>query len=822
MRRKNITLYLCCIFLVFFMISIIVSNKFFYLPIYSIPTETKANAQLLPTYTPIEISQLQIDSIGKFGKNAANDIAWSFDGKYFVVNRFDIVDLYNTETWQIIKSISTKHIKNNQEASISFDPINGDLVFIGNQLSTQIWRFEIQNIQNILSSLWIDDPELASFSDLLISPNGELFALINTNICENVNNDNMKCSSALELHNTDDGKLLYRLQDFYYADDKEITTFKFNPNNKQIATGSENNVVVIWDTLSGKKLFEFQHESKITDLEYSPDGSVLVSASNDATIRFWDTLTGKQLFTLVGFTNGIRSINIFDNGNKLLIGLKGSNTFQQYALNEQYLPFKPLNVTLDFGKNAEIDKVKILQNSSEMTILYDGIVQLWNLDNGKLVRTLPEYNGGSGEAAISPDSKMMAVSNTNIHIWNLSEKKWTTVLPLHASQTNFVLFSPDGDRLAVSADQEISIWNTITYQKDLWIDLNFSAENLVFSPDGNIIAVAGYRNITLLDTKSGDVIQELTSANFYPIAMSFSENGEYFFFVGENERTAWNLADGKPLYSIPNEVSNNGSAGLTSTLGFINQSSFIPPDNPDGYGQLMDTISYFDPMTGEIIYSIQYEDVNSHSSGYLNPTGTLMLLQKDGWMSFVDTSSGKELTSLSSMNRDYKFSPDSSMISFPDFETNTTEILSVSGFSSLKRNIITGTSTVIPTKQIVSSPTPTALPSIGISNYEIHPLSGNAIKPENLPELRKQFELGIARSNTGALSSNGQILAVGDSSGISVYPFGSSIPNHVFPSDASIPGLTFQPQWKISCSTKLSPKYKSLEYSDRGVNIYIC
>src|SRR6516162_5178373 len=59
------------------------------------------------------------------------------------------------------------------------------------------------------------------------------------------------------------------------------------------------------------------HEYGVTSVKYSPDGKMLASASLDNTIKLWDIQTGKEKSTLKGHTDSVVSVAFSPDGKTL-------------------------------------------------------------------------------------------------------------------------------------------------------------------------------------------------------------------------------------------------------------------------------------------------------------------------------------------------------------------------------------------------------------------------------------------------------------------------------------------------------------------------
>jgi len=87
----------------------------------------------------------------------------------------------------------------------------------------------------------------------------------------------------IELKSVFSGNTLWSIKD----DIRTILCIAISPNGKTIVSGSEDNMIRLWDALTGNPIEKpfIGHDDSVTSVAFSPDGTTILSGSEDETIR---------------------------------------------------------------------------------------------------------------------------------------------------------------------------------------------------------------------------------------------------------------------------------------------------------------------------------------------------------------------------------------------------------------------------------------------------------------------------------------------------------------------------------------------------------
>jgi WD40 repeat protein len=240
-----------------------------------------------------------------------------------------------------------------------------------------------------------------------------------------------------------------------------VNSVTWSPDGRQLATGSNEGQIRIWDAVSGQLLRSLSSDrqrtgsrSWINSVAWSPAGDLLLSA--DDAIHLWDVATGAEVRVLDEVVGGIEAVRWSPDGTRFAWG------------------------NIATGK---------------------GSVSIWDLSTMRQQTTLSGHGDWVSDFAWSPDGTLLASGGENnmVHLWDDRTGAERYIFSRHTATVNDLAWSPDGAMVAtVSQDGTLRIVEAGTGQQIRLFELSdvVAIESVDWSPDMGWLALGGSLGIS--------------------------------------------------------------------------------------------------------------------------------------------------------------------------------------------------------------------------------------------------------------------------------------------------------------------------------------
>lgn len=750
------------------------------------PASLNPSPILNPSSTPLPAPQA-ID-LGTLGKGSANDVAWSPDGKLIAVASTEDVFLYETKTWQVIRTIPQSMTDDKTVGELTFSP-DGKSLFMVIDYRVALLRYNLETGQ---TSQLFNSMSFQPRAKPILSPSGKVFALLSSSCTEL---GTIICKYGLETRDASTGEVQYTLQQEQIEGDQTINAALFSPDGKFLASASNDNLVRVWEVEDEKLLYQFLHESDVLGITFSPDSRIIVAVGRDAKVHGWNIQTGQAVFTLEGFTQAIQHISYIQSGRRLLLGFY-DGSFQEWDVDEHFVPVRQAVFHLEIRTERAYNRFDVTSNrifvspgTDRMAVLVNGGVQIWDLQTGRLEINLPEFLDAITSIAFSPDGNLLAIGAADLHIWQMEPRRFLSSIPVDGYGITDIAFSPNSKQVIIAIEQgNPQIWDMEALKKKLEITDKTECGppvRVAFSPDGTRVAGLGWCGAWVWDTSSGERLFHVSSDVGEARELSFGTSGQQIIGVGARGLWNWNLTDNKPNYQYQR-------TDLSERIW----TAQIRPDHIALSAENKGNLQFLDPASGKLQYS--FDLPNGYTDISFSPDGRVIAYEGSDDIVLANAFSGVVLFSLPVLYRDLPtFSPDGKTLITVDAYHAKIRFWDIS--SILPRAETMPVYTATPAPDPTSTPAATLQP---VSTLQIPTLippnvSPDALRPENASQIQLLHEYGLGQIHTAAWSPDGNILALGGYPAVYLFHQGEIQPSVSLPAQKRIRRLVFSPDGKL-------------------------
>jgi len=242
--------------------------------------------------------------------------------------------------------------------------------------------------------------------------------------------------------------------------DNSVNSLSLSPDGKVLASGSTDATVRLWSMPDGRLLRTLRDRKKtVAAVRIAPDGCRVAAGSYGGRAVVW-TLEGEQEAAIAVSKQNLSAVTFLNGGVLATGGLGGQILLWALPSGEPLISLP--------GHQTAVVALRALNGGRTLASLgYEGVARFWDTKSWDEVRSLriAPGTGSTGALAVrgmafAPDEKTMAVAlEGKVQLWSVEEARLLEELPVSTRAVNGMAFSPDGRWLAAgAADGKIRIW----------------------------------------------------------------------------------------------------------------------------------------------------------------------------------------------------------------------------------------------------------------------------------------------------------------------------------------------------------------------------
>lgn len=332
--------------------------------------------------------------------------------------------------------------------------------------------------------------------------------------------------------------------------DTPLNMARFSPSGRQVAIGSTDDRLLIWDLAIGRLARAFSdHDDEINAIDFSADGRRVLSAASDGTVRLREWSVGGTVTILHGHADRVTDA-VLTEDERFIFSVDRSGEFIVWnaATGEQLLRFTDHSDTI-LSVAASHDGRYAVTGSN------DDSLRVWVIGAAEPLQRITIGAGTAPQVMFTPDGYRWLVGATGngmaLYEANDDYTKLARTLDAEFINVTAIAISPDGRYAASGTDNHtVAIWNLQTgvllgrYRGGHTAAIT----SLAFTADSTqFVSGALDASVVVWDVATGDILHQFRSAHEDGVLAVATHPTEPYALSGSNDGSIiiWDIANGR-------------------------------------------------------------------------------------------------------------------------------------------------------------------------------------------------------------------------------------------------------------------------------------
>jgi WD40 repeat protein len=333
-----------------------------------------------------------------------------------------------------------------------------------------------------------------------------------------------------------------------------IRNITWSPDGKFVATAADDATSSLIDVEAGEVARKIQANRMrgAARPDFSADGTLMAFSCRDGTIRIWDIVKCKQVSAITADPKGgyVTAIRWSPDASKIAFLGYGSGSVQILDVKSGVVAASlPGGETRIYDIVWSSDSKKVITSQGARSRKQVGDIRVWDVATVGVDFALSDKDISSHyQLDISPDNKTLAstASRGRVNLWSMEEKKLIRTIPADGRTVREIAFTPDGKKLASCGEEStVKVWSVSTGQPVFGLRKHETEVHRVdFSPDGTkLVSVDARYNMAVWDMTTGKNIAWFRASNWRICWMRDSEtvaaangSGVHFYNASDGAR----------------------------------------------------------------------------------------------------------------------------------------------------------------------------------------------------------------------------------------------------------------------------------------------